>query len=221
MTGLPKVTVVIPTIPGRETHFRRCRDSYIATTDGVCVLDLVIVVGEPTCGWGWQAGIEKMAADSEYLHLTCDDIEAQPGWVQAAVSAITDHVLPAPRILNGTTGAPESFPQWGYEWADGTEAGLSALPFMSRDLFENHVAPMLTSHYYGDNWVTWRAGLAGYPALVRRGYFFKHHWASHRRGAGMEYGERLKHDGRLFQQAAGMVQRGEWVKPWPDRDAVT
>lgn len=215
---LPVVTVVIPTIPGREEHYARCRASYLATCDGVCDLDLITVTGEPTCGWGWQAGIEKMRPASKYLHLTCDDIEAQPGWLQAAIEAITEHVLPAPRILNGATGAPESFPQWGTDWPDGTPAGLSALPFMSRDLFEQHVAPMFTAHYFGDNWVTWRSARAGFPALVRRGYFFKHHWAEHRRGAGMDYGERLAHDEGLFYQAAGMVQRGEWVKPWPPRD---
>jgi hypothetical protein len=218
---LPVVTVVIPTIEGREDHYARCRDSYTATAEGHCELDLITVLGEPSCGWGWQAGAERMSRHSQYLHFTCDDIEALPGWVEPAIEALDQGCLPAPRVLNGHTGAPEYFPKWGIEWPDWTVSGMAGLPFMTRDLWDRAVSPMFTGHYWTDNWVTWRAEQAGYVARVRTGFAFRHWWAAHARGAGMGYEERLAHDGRLFQQAAAMAQRGEWVKPWPDRGAVT
>ena len=216
--SLPVVTVVIPTIDGRETDFQRCRLSYETCADGSYDLDLIVVRNEPTCGWGWQKGIEQMRADSEYLHLTCDDIEPQLGWAAAGIAAIKEHVLPAPRILHGYTDYPEMFPAWGNDWPENFSAGLSALPFMSRELFELHVAPMLTSHYFGDNWVTYRSAQAGFPALTRRGYFFRHHWSDVKRGAGMEYNARLEHDRLLYVQAVGMAERGEWTAPWPPRE---
>lgn len=218
---LPRISVVIPTIPGREAHYRRCADGYTACADGAYDLDLITIVGEPTCGWGWQAGAERMDPASEYLHFTCDDIEPLPGWAAPAIEALDQHVMPAPRVLNGHTGAPEYFPEWGREHPDWTPSGMAGLPFMSRELWLDHVAPMFTGHYYTDNWCTWRAVQAGYVAKVRTGFAFRHYWADHGRGAGMGYEERLLHDRDLFFQATVMEQAGDWAKPWPERGAVS
>ena len=60
--------------------------------------------------------------------------------------------------------------------------------------------------------------MAGFPPLVTRGYAFRHWWATERRGAGMEYNARLRHDQALFTEAVGMAERGEWTVPWPPEE---
>jgi hypothetical protein len=213
--SLPVISVLVPTVDGREDHLNRCAAAYQAHARGEYTLDLVVVLNAPSCGWGWQRAAERMRPDSEYVHFTCDDIEPLPGWAAPAIAALDTGFHPAPRVLNGSTGAPEFFPSWGVEWPDGTDAGFSCLPFITRDLWVNSVSPMLTCHYFTDNWVSWRAGNAGYPPRVVRGYAFRHWWADHLRGAGMGYEERLAHDQELFVVAAGMAQRGLWKEPWP------
>ncbi len=218
--SLPVISVIVPTVDGREEHFDRCWNAYTDTQGDEYKLDLIVVRNEPTCGWGWQAGAERISDDAEYVHFTCDDIEPQPGWAAPAIGALKHHVLPAPRVLNGTTGAPEYFPRWGTEWPDGTWAGFSCLPFITRELWDGAVQPMMTAQYFGDNWVTFRSGKAGYAPYVVRGYLFKHHWAQHKRGAGMGYQERLRHDERVFREAMGMANRNEWTQPWPPRESA-
>ncbi len=216
--SLPVISVIIPTVDGRESDYYRCVRAYRMHAEGQYELDLIVERNQPTCGWGWQAGSERIRADSEYVHLTCDDIEPQSGWAAPAIKALEQHYLPAPRVVNGHTGMPEMFPQWGIEWPDGTPAGLCCLPFLTRELWDNHVSPMLCSHYFGDNWATYRAAHAGYPARIVRGYHVRHWWASHLRGAGMGYEDRLAHDQEVFYKAAGMAERGEWTEPWPPRE---
>jgi len=219
--SLPLISVLVPTIDGREEHFERCRAAYEGNAAGEYELDLVVARNEPTCGWGWQSAAERMHPSSGYVHFTCDDIEPLAGWAAPAMGALDRRWLPAPRILNAQTGAPEMFPGWGVEWPDGTLAGMSCLPFITRELWDKHVSPMLCSHYFTDNWITVRAEPAGYTARVVRAYAFRHHWAEHKRGAGMGYLERLRHDQGVVEEAVRMVQAGKWREPWPPREVTT
>lgn len=218
--SLPVVTVVIPTIDGREDHYRRCITAYNACATGSYELELLTVRNAPTCGWGWQRGAEKMSPASGYLHFTCDDIEPQPGWADAGIAALKNKVLPAPRTLNGYTGAPEYHPCWGGEAADGEPVYMTSLPFMTRALWEQHVAPMFTGHYFTDDWVSFRSLSAGYRIEVRRGFFFKHYWAQVGRGAGFSEAGRMNCDQVLYDQAKRLVQQGQWTEPWPPPEVV-
>lgn len=208
------ISVIVPTIEGREDHFERFKESYARTLadDGI-KLDLCVGYGLETCGLGWHVAAQE--AQGDYLHFTCDDIEPQPGWGPAGINALGRKIIPAPRMVNAGTGNLESFPQWGAEHADGTYAGMSCLPMITREMWETVVPPLLTCHYFTDNWISYRAAMAGYDAKVINAYGFKHHWADHMRGAGMEYGQRLQHDQNLFYQAANMVALGLWTEPWP------
>lgn len=214
---LPVISVIIPTIDGREKDLARCIAGYKRDAGYHYQLDLVVVRNEPSCGWGWAKGAEQISDATDYVHFSCDDLEPQPGWAPGAMLALRHKIIPAPRVLNGHTGAPEFFPGWGVEWENGVNAPFACVPFIDREGWDGHVAPMLTTHYFGDNFVTFRAERAGYSCRVVRGYFFKHFWAEHGRGAGMGYGERLEADRRLFLEAVEMVQRGEWKQPWPEK----
>lgn len=217
---LPVISVVIATIDGREDHLSRCIRAFEDTAAGQYEMDLVIERNRPTCGWGWQKGAERISPRGEYVALICDDLEPQPGWAPPAMAALQHGVLPAPRVLNGHTGAPEFFPQWGIEWEDGTPAGMSCIPFITRELWDDHVQPMLTCHYFTDNWVTYRCAKAGFRPLVVRPYLFKHYWAGHKRGAGMDYDQRLRHDQSVFIEAVKMADNGRWTKPWPPMESA-
>lgn len=216
MSKLPRIAVLLPTIDGREDHLDRCANAYLRTADAD--LELIVVRNEPTCGWGWQAAAGKMSAACDYVHFTCDDLEPMPGWHRPAIEALAAHKLPAPYIHNARTHLPESFPQWGVEPQPDEFAGMSCVPFLSRELWEDYVSPMLCSHYFTDNWISWRAGRAGYEARVTPGYSFRHHWAQTGRGAGMGYEDRLRHDQAVFLEAVRMTEAGEWAGPWPSRE---
>lgn len=213
MVLLPAISVIIPTIEGREEHLDRCITGYQLHSRGSYHLELIVENDHPTCGAGWQAGAERATAD--YLHFTCDDIVPQAGWADPAVETLAQGFLPAPRVLNGTTGVPEYQPAWGTESPDWTPVHMSCLPFVTRDLWENAVRPMLTCHYFTDDWISWRSIRAGYQCRVRRDYLFRHYWAQHKRGAGMSYEQRMWNDHSLYQQAMAMVLDGKWDKPWP------
>jgi hypothetical protein len=77
------------------------------------------------------------------------------------------------------------------------------------------LAEGLASHN-SDDFFSDRARRAGWPSLMCNGYAFRHHWAQHRRGAGMTENERMTHDQQLYYQAIQMVTYGQWDKPWPD-----
>jgi hypothetical protein len=211
--SLPVVTVVIPTVDGREDHFDRCWQAYTRLADGAYELDLVIERNHPTCGHGWQAGLERASARSDYFHFTCDDIEPRPGWAGPAMEACDQGFLPAPQVFN-PDGVPQSHPEWGKVGADWAAVYMTALPFASRAQMER-IAPLLTLHYFSDDWFSFRGGKAGWPTRLRSGYTFTHHWAQHKRGAGMSEGNRLNYDAALYEQAKAMVERGEWNAPWP------
>jgi Glycosyl transferase family 2 len=210
------ISVVMPTIPGRETIYSRCARTYLEleradreTAD--VTLEFITEQDHPTVGSAWQAGADKATGD--YIHLTNDDCEPRPGWWRPAVEACDAGFLPSPMVY-APDGTPQGLPQWGKIAEDWTPVTCAMIPFLSRKQWEQ-VQPLLLTHYHSDNWVTWRAGQGGWPCRLRTGYAFTHHWAQPGRGAGMSEGDRMAHDERLYHQALLMAQAGQWVKPWP------
>src|SRR4051794_37075851 len=90
------ITVVIPTVTGREDDLARCIDAYLTRS----VHDVTVVTFKdlPTCAEGWNAGADVAAGD--YLHFSADDLEPANGWDVAAIAAVDAGFLPAPRIVN-------------------------------------------------------------------------------------------------------------------------
>lgn len=205
------LSVIIPTIDGREEHFEKCYESYKPLQD--CgYAEIIVVTNRPSCGLAWQAGAEHCTGD--YIHLTCDDIVAKPGWHTAAIEAVSQGFIPAPRVY-GQNGEPQYQPRWGQEAADWEEVHMTSLPFCSREQWEK-IVPLFTAHYYTDDFFSYRAARAGWPPRVRHGYDFTHYWAQHKRGAGMSETERMHHDQRLYEEAKSRVQSGTWTEPWPE-----
>ncbi len=159
--SIPVVTVVIPTVDGREEHFERCWRAYTDCVVGAYELDLIIERNHPTCGHAWQAGLERISTHSQYVHFTCDDIEPRPGWSDQAIEAVERGFLPAPQVY-GPQGQPQSHPHWGRVGTDWEPVYMTSLPFVSRAQLEK-IVPLFTSHYSSDDWFSYR----GDPAAAR------------------------------------------------------
>jgi hypothetical protein len=210
MTGSPVISIVIPTIPGRKDHYSRNLAAYVARTS--VKSEIIREYDHPSVGLAWQAGAEK--AKGAYIALSCDDLEIMKGWDIAAMACCDSGRFPAPRVVNAHTGAVESRPVWGVETPDGTDTGISVVPFMSRAQYEK-IAPFFTAHYYTDDFISDRARDNGWPSVQVNDYCFLHHWAQPGRGAGMTENERMVQDQQLYYQARVMVANGQWDKPWP------
>lgn len=189
------ITVVIPTVTGREVDLARCLDAYLSRS----VHDIIITtfLNFPTCADGWNAGAADAVGD--YLHFSADDLEPHEGWDVAAIEATERGLLPAPRIVN-QYGRLDSCGLHGVEMEDWAVVPMSVIPFMPLELWKK-VGPVPSIHYFSDNYISWRAGLAGFKTAVRRDFAFTHHWAQPGRGAGMTYGERMQHDRDVFLTA--------------------
>jgi hypothetical protein len=165
-----KVSVVIPTIQGREELLANSIRAYEETSNDSC--EVIIVSNRPTCGIAWQEGSEQATGD--YLHFSADDIEPLPGWLEAACAAVDAlQVIPSPRVLR-PDGTLESCVRWETEGENGDEPDICRIPFMSMAQWEQF-APMIPLHYYTDNWFTYQARKAGYRVEVCRDYAFVHH----------------------------------------------
>ncbi len=205
------ISVVIPTIPGREAVFTRVYAAYANDTYGPHSVEFIVERGHPTVGRAWQAGAEKAAGD--YIHLTNDDCEPHPGWWHPAVEAVERGYVPAPQVYD-RAGGPQSLPVWGSVASDWTPVHCGTIPFLGRSQWEN-IQPLFTAHYWTDQFITDRAQAAGWPCVLRTGYAFTHYWAQPGRGAGMSEADRMAHDKALYRQALAKVEVGGWKEPWP------
>jgi glycosyltransferase involved in cell wall biosynthesis len=166
------ISIVVPTVRGREHHLDRCLDSYERHTDD---FELIVVRDQPN--WGTAIREGALQAGGDYLHFTADDIEPHQGWWQAAIETVKAGFLPAPLILNPDGSVQSCGDQWAKTVADGTVCGLSRVPFMSRAQ-ERLVGPMIPVHHWADDWVSHRGRLNGIQTVVSLGYRLTHHQIS-------------------------------------------
>ncbi|MHB8742580.1 MAG: hypothetical protein ACYC9L_05580 [Sulfuricaulis sp.] len=182
------ISVVIPTIPGREHLLAKTEASYRAENT-----QLIVVKGRPTCGEAWVEGASR--AEGDYLHFSADDIEAHPGWWGKAAVLSELGFLPAPRILN-TDGSLQSCGDWDVEMRDGAIPEFTRVPFLSKEQWaaiDPLVTPFLEkAHYYTDNIVSWAGRKLGMETVVCRSYELTHHLAGQGRL------DRMRQDFELF-----------------------
>lgn len=190
------VSIVIPTVTGREGSLARCIEAYTRLTPGD--IEIITVKDEETCGLAWEKGAAQtkvVRTGQGYIHLSADDLEPRGKWWEDSVKMVKLGYLPAPRIMKpggeelescGDTASPIEYPE-------GSPAPYTAIPLMSIRQWER-VRPIPPIHYYTDNWVSFKGNLNGWPSLVCRRYLFWHHHEVAGRGAGMSEQERMAHD---------------------------
>jgi hypothetical protein len=189
------ISVVIPTIPGREAHLERCVNAY--TERSHAEIELIVIPGRPTCGIAWNDGAAK--AGGEYLHLTADDLEPLEGWDDAALETLRACKIPAPLILTPKGGIESAGGWWDrvpVDWAPTTNTCV--VPFCRRRDWEANIGPSLECHYYTDDWFTDQCRRAGCEVVVRLPYRFMHHWASEGRG---DEPAKLERDRLIYEEA--------------------
>jgi hypothetical protein len=167
------ISVIIPTITGREHWLKRCVGTYNLTLCSTSY-EIIVLTDRPSCGIAWNEGIAK--AKGNYIHLTADDIEPKHiMWWGAAKASADRGELPAARILN-TDGSLQSCGTDHLEHPEGEEAFVARIPFATREQFDA-IGPMMNEHYMGDYWFSHRGRQVGLRSVVRRDYCFYHHYA--------------------------------------------
>ena len=193
------VSVVIPTVTGREQYLARCIASYEANTTGT--VEILTYKDLPGVAYGWQRGAE--ASRGRFIHMTNDDCEAMPGWDTAPTAMAAGGIQPAPRLFNAD-GRP-----WRHYGDHGTPMRISSCPFLAREWWQ-HVTPLPPGmHYYTDDWITMRLGAARIGTQLCHGYDLIHTWAQEHRGAGWTEPERMRVDREYMVLASNIIIRGE------------
>ena len=166
------LSVVIPTIPGREESVARAIASYEDTLRGQ-KYDLVVIEDAPSWPAACNMGYEM--SEGDLVHFSADDLEALPGWwEQASEHCLTHNELPAPVVLNHAPDGP-----WD-NYMDGDDGQLThftRVPLMTRRQYEA-IGPWPEDlDYCADVWVSERARTVGILTRMVHSYRFVHHWS--------------------------------------------
>jgi hypothetical protein len=174
---MPELSVVVPTISGREESLEITLRSYEETLAGDDY-EIIIIQDAPTWPEGCNEGHSKV--DAEYYLFGADDLDALPGWWEAGRAALEERPLelPAPRVYDIPEGWAE--PNWRLlsekDGADGELTHFTRVPLMSRAQWET-VGPWPPLIYYADMWVSEKARTLGIRTRMVYGFDFFHRWS--------------------------------------------
>ena len=208
------ISIVIPTIDGREDYFARCIESYEKNTQ--YEYEFIILRNRKCCGVGWNEGASL--AKGKYIHLTCDDQEAVAGWDTTAVETVENGFMPSCIVHY----PEQNYTHYRYPGkADWEQVPMSTIPFFSAEMWKK-IGPTIPMQYYIDDFIGWMGEIHGIPTVMRHGYQFNHYMAQYKRGAGLPEGERMVHDQRYYANAqqlflSGQLDRSAWLE---DRDWI-
>lgn len=170
----PRLSIILPTITGREDLLAVTREAYETTVEGEA--EIIVVRERPTIGEAWNAGVAE--AEGEFLLLGADDLVPFPGAVEAAIEAAGRNLYPVPWITrpDGSTEARGSMGGGmllGDSTPEGTICNSSPIPFFSRAIADR-LGPALPIHYYADDHLGWRARTCGLSIRLVSAYRFQH-----------------------------------------------
>ena len=177
----PRVSIILPTIAGREDLLAVTRDAYSQTIDDEA--EIIVVRERSTIGEAWNAGAAE--AEGEFLLLGADDLVPFPGAVAAAIEVAEEMgdaayggIYPVPWITrpDGSTEARGSMGGGmllGSETPEGTVCNSSPIPFFARSAWAA-AGPSIHAHYYADDYLGWRARVVGLDVRLIGAYHFQH-----------------------------------------------
>lgn len=174
-----QLSIIVPTITGREEWLVKCLDSYIRTAPNAQV---IVIKDAPSCGVAWSRGVKQAA--QKYIHFTADDITPHPGWYAKAVQFLDDGLMPAAYVYD-SKGAPLM--------CDSPLGDLGTVPnilvpLLTRELVEK--GPWFVDFHYGtDDWITYVARSLGYEVKRCSSYAFTHHVAPEGRNYTRRHGD--------------------------------
>jgi hypothetical protein len=162
------LSVVIPTLSGREDSLARAIASYRETLDGV-PHEIIVEKDRPSWPAACNAGYRK--AKGDVLHFTADDLEALPGWWVEVLPWLAEHdELPAPRVLN-SDGSWDN----AVDGEDGGTPHFTRIPLMTRSQYER-IGPWPEFNYVADVWLSEKGRTVGIETRMFHSYAFVHHW---------------------------------------------
>ena len=163
------LSVIVPTITGREDSLERTLSAYEATGP----VDMELVIIQDLANWPSGCNEGARRAKGDVLHFSADDIEPLPGWHVDALAWIAEHdELPAPRVFNHSVDG---------EWdnaVDGPDGGVphfTRVPLMTRSQYDR-IGPWPEIDYCSDVWLSEKARTLGIETRMIWSYAFVHHW---------------------------------------------
>ena len=168
---MPELSVIVPTISGREESLARAVKSYEDTTQDVDC-EIIVILDEPTWPTACNVGYAKSTGD--VVHFSADDLEALPGWWEEPLEFLKNaDELPAPKVMDYTPDGHFS------NEIDGENLDLThftRIPIMRRDQWERiGIWPEIV--YFADMWVSEKARTIGIKTRLLHSYIFVHHWS--------------------------------------------
>lgn len=164
------ISIVIPTISGREESLQRAIDSYVANTK--VKYEIIVIQNAPT----WPSACNKgyREAKGNVIHFSADDLEALPGWHKDVLKALRERdELPAPRVMDYAADGKFMNESDG---ADGELTHFTRIPIMTRKQYET-IGPWPEIVYYADIWLSEKARTLGIRTRMLYSYAFVHHWS--------------------------------------------
>lgn len=164
------LSVVVPTLTGREESLQRTISAYEETLAGR-EWELIVVQDKPT----WPTACNEGYADTrgDILHFSADDLEPLPGCWDQVLPWLEEHdELPAPKVLNHS--ADGSFDNIE-DGPDGSITWFTRIPLLRRDQYER-IGRWPEYNYVADIWLSEKARKIGIETRIFYSYAFVHHW---------------------------------------------
>lgn len=177
------LSVVVPTIVGREDSLERTLRAYQATGPE----DMQIVVVRDRANWPAACNRGYKLSAGEVIHFSADDIEPLPGWWQEVLPYLEEHdELPAPKVLNHSADG-----EWdnAIDGPNGATPHFTRVPIMTRSQYKR-IGAWPEIDYGADVWVSERGRALGIETRMFHSYAFVHHWNQVGR---IDTPERLRH----------------------------
>lgn len=164
------IQAVVPTIPGREDLLDACVESLEAHG-----IEPVVVLDSPSCGEGWEFGLEQCTAP--VVGLWSDDFTIDK-WDGATVRRLLRRqvVILCPTILN-PDGSLQGAGGMGHNFPDGAVARNTICPIGERHVLEGF-KPWPPLNHYCDTWISQRAIWAKRGPIVTSRIRLIHHHLS-------------------------------------------
>lgn len=164
-----KISVIIPTITGREASFASVCAAYAERTP----YPVQFLSAKDYPSWPAGCNVARVGATGDILHFGADDLEPLEGWADAALACLGGGEIPAAQVWDYRQTGP-----CANEREDGPAGSLTAfsrVPTLTREMADR-IGPWPEFHYFSDNWIADKAHSLGYAIRVTEGYSFIHHW---------------------------------------------
>jgi len=174
------ISVVIPTIAGREDWLKNCLAAYEAVSPADT--QYIVIKDQPTCGHGWVEGNKE--ATGNYVQFSADDLEPTERWWVDPVEMLKCGIIPAcnvltPKYLPATCDSPLG--DMGH-WPN------VQVPLLTKEMLEDP-RWLLPIHYGSDDWISYWAVKKGYQVVRSERYRMLHHVAEEGRDYTRRHGD--------------------------------